>query len=136
MTPRQVTHLNEAAQEFFSLQGMLVERYESFIPTLTCDPKDRHILAAAIQAQAPTIVTVNLKDFPPASLAPFDIIAEHPDTFLERLWSAYPVALANLLHKQASEKTRPPQTVDELLATLATHVPRFTTRVRRAVRTD
>jgi len=135
MTQGQVTHLDQAAREFFALQGMLVEDYESLIPTLTCDPKDRHVLAAAIQVEAPTIVTVNLKDFPSASLAPFAIEVNHPDMFLDRLWNAHPIALVNLLRAQAAAKTRPPQAVEQLLDILAIHVPRFVAHVRPAALT-
>lgn len=43
----------------------LVTGYEPLIPTLALpDPDDRHVLAAAIQAQSELIVTFNLGDFP------------------------------------------------------------------------
>lgn len=79
------------------------------------------------------IVTINLRHFPAASLAPHGITAEHPDTFLSRLQAARPSALQRLLGEQAAAKTRPPQTVEELLATLAVHVPRFVAGVRAAM---
>ena len=41
-----------------------VTDYESLIPTLQNDPKDRHILAAAIRGNCPLILTFNLKHFP------------------------------------------------------------------------
>ena len=46
------------------------------------DRNDRHVLAAAITANAGTIVTMNLRDFPKRSLAEFTIRAVHPDEFL------------------------------------------------------
>jgi len=88
---------------------MLVEGFEFLIPTLTCDPKDRHVLAAAIQGRAATTVTVNLRDFPRASLAPFGITAEHPDTFLLRLFVAHASDEEKTLvdySKEASERLR------------------------------
>ena len=33
--------------------------------SLTCDEKDRHVLAATIHCGATDLVTFNLKDFPP-----------------------------------------------------------------------
>ena len=46
------------------------------------DLDDRHVLAAAIQTKAALIVTQNLKDFPPESLAPHEIEAISTDDFL------------------------------------------------------
>ena len=65
-----------------SVPDSLVEGYESIAETLTLpDPGDRHVLAAAVKAQAQIIVTYNLKDFPSDSLTPFGIEAQHPDDF-------------------------------------------------------
>lgn len=41
-----------------------ISGYQELVPTLTCHPKDRHVLAAAILGQCPLLVTFNLKDFP------------------------------------------------------------------------
>jgi hypothetical protein len=40
---------------------------------------DRHVLAAAINAHADFIVTINLKDFPPTGVMPHRIEIVHPD---------------------------------------------------------
>lgn len=56
--------------------------YESIIPTLANDPKDRHVLAAAIKGDCPLILTFNLKDFPKASLDLWAIKASHPQDYL------------------------------------------------------
>jgi len=135
VTHARALHLEQAAQAFFAIQGMLVEGYEPLISTLTCDPKHRHVLAAAIQGHAATIVTANLRDFPRASLAPFGITAEHPDTFLLRLFVSHASELVTLVQTQAADKTRPPQTTEQLLDALAVHVPTFVARVRATVQT-
>ncbi len=59
-----------------------VEGYKTLEGGLTNDPKDRHVLAAAIKSGAQTIVTFNLKDFQSKSVDPFDIEVIHPDHFL------------------------------------------------------
>ena len=40
---------------------------------------DRHVLAAAVRSGAQTIVTLNLRHFPDAALAPWDVVAQSPD---------------------------------------------------------
>ena len=61
----------------------MVENYEQLIPLIELpDEKDRHVLAAAIKANANVIVTNNLKDFPPDYLAGFSLNAKSPDDFL------------------------------------------------------
>ena len=52
-----------------TIPDSLVTGYEPAIAGLNLpDPNDRHVLAAALRANAEIIVTANLKDFPPESL--------------------------------------------------------------------
>ena len=60
----------------------LVENYEPLIETLTLpDPRDRHVLAAAIRANANLIVTSNLKHFPKEYISGFGLSAKDADDF-------------------------------------------------------
>lgn len=59
-----------------------VTDYEALINGMTCDRKDRHVLAAATHSGCQVIVTFNLKDFPPETLAPHAIDVVSPDDFL------------------------------------------------------
>ena len=60
-----------------------VENYALLIDSLELpDPKDRHVLAAAIKTNANVIVTNNLKDFPADYLAMFGLIAKSADDFI------------------------------------------------------
>jgi predicted nucleic acid-binding protein len=79
-------HLMEAA-----VPGATVTGYERLAARVDLpDPDDRHVLGAAIAAKANVIVTLNLKDFPDAVLAPFRIAARHPDVFVARLLTRAP----------------------------------------------
>jgi predicted nucleic acid-binding protein len=53
--------------------------YENLVERMTCDPKDRHVLAAAVRSDAAVLVTFNTDDFPGASTAAYDITVVHPD---------------------------------------------------------
>jgi predicted nucleic acid-binding protein len=93
--------------------------YEDLIPSMTCDEKDRHVLAAAIRGGANQIVTANVKDFPAESLAPYDIDVVPPDEFLVNALHMYPKDTVAVLHEQASALRRPAMTVETLLAGFA-----------------
>ena len=61
----------------------LVNNYSGLISSLELpDPKDRHVLAAAIKTNANVIVTNNIKDFPKDYLASFGLTAKTADDFL------------------------------------------------------
>ena len=61
----------------------LVDNYDPIIQCLTLpDENDKHVLAAAIKANAHVIVTNNIKDFPSEYLANFGLSAKSADEFL------------------------------------------------------
>ncbi len=93
--------------------------YEDLIPSMTCDEKDRHVLAAAIRCGANQIVSANVKDFPAHSLASYDIDVVPPDEFFLNALHMYPKDTVAVLHEQASALRRPAMTVKTLLAGLA-----------------
>jgi predicted nucleic acid-binding protein len=102
-----------------------VHGFEWMEPGLTCHRKDRHVLAAAIAANATTIVTTNLKDFPDESCAPHGVVAEHPDVFLQMLFGQDAAACAAALEADAARKKRPPMTPQAVLASFAEIAPTF-----------
>lgn len=110
---RTRTLMNEAVRD------CLVTGYEDLIESLTLpDPDDRHVLAAAIRAGADVIVTYNLKDFPPETLARVDIEALHPDDFLVGLLDLAPGVVCAAVKRQRESLRNPPKTVEELLTIL------------------
>ena len=97
----------------------LVTDYDGLIATLQLpDPKDRHVLAAAIHSSASVIVTRNLKDFPPDYLSQFDIEAQHPDEFILHLFDLAPGLVVEAAENHRNSLKNPPKTPDEYLASL------------------
>src|SRR5690606_5260717 len=64
-----------------------VAGFEPIESCLKNDPKDRHVLAAAIRARCEVIVTFNLRDFPPEALSDWDVEVQHPSKFLAGRYS-------------------------------------------------
>jgi hypothetical protein len=101
------------------IDDCLVSGHEGLADHLALpDPDDRHVVAAALRCSAQTIVTVNLKDFPADLLAPLDIEAQHPDTFVLDLLDLAPGLVLSVIKAQADSLTNPPVTLEELLVTL------------------
>lgn len=97
----------------------MVAGFEPLIDGLKLpDPKDRHVLAAAVRSGAQAIVTFNLKDFPDASLKAYDVEALHPDDFVLATIDLSPAAVITALSEQAAALRNPPKTVQEVLDTL------------------
>ena len=103
----------------------LVDDFEDLIPGMTCHSRDRHVLAAAVRGGADTLVTFNLKDFPPAATADHGIEVLHPDAFLTRLLAERPNDVVDALRRGSADLHNPPQTVEEFLASLTATVSIF-----------
>jgi len=128
ITPQGAAHLN--AQLKAAFPSAFVDGYDALIPTLGCDEKDRHVLAAAIHGEAHAIVTFNLRYFPIRSLAPYGIEAQHPDVFLTRLYAADADAMTRIVKDQAAGMSKSSVTPMQVLDTLAQHAPRFVALAR------
>jgi hypothetical protein len=86
-----------------------VTGYEQLIGSMTNHPKDRHVLAAAVAGRAAVLVTENLKDFPPGSVAHLEITVAGQDDFLLGLLELYPDSVLDALRRQASRYRREPE---------------------------
>jgi PIN domain len=99
-----------------ALPDALVSGYEFLEETLNLpDPKDRHVLAAAIHCGADVIITKNLKDFPDASLEKFGIIAVDPDSFTLDLLTIEPRPVINTVREIQRVFKKPLLSMSELL---------------------
>jgi hypothetical protein len=100
-----------------------VTGYEPLIDGLPNHPKDRHVLAAAIAAEAQMIVTENLRHVQPDALSPLAIERLSADTFLPRLYQRDPEALIQVIQEQAAAYHRPTLSTLELVERLQRFVP-------------
>jgi predicted nucleic acid-binding protein len=121
---RRVEHMTTAFPE------ALVEGYQRFVPVMPNDPKDRHVLAAAVRSGSQIIVTGNLKHFPADILREFNIEAQSPDLFLLHQCNLDPRAAAAILRRQAADKSRPPRRTAEVLTRLVVNAPTFVHAMR------
>lgn len=127
---RRIAFMNAAFED------ALVTGYEPLIGQMDNDPKDRHVLAAAVTAGADSIITCNLRDFPLAACQPRGVIAEHPDAVLLDLWAREPRTLLRVLGEQATGTGRRgvQLTVHQVLDYLASAgARRFAATARRSV---
>lgn len=96
-----------------------VQGYEYLIDGLQLpDEDDRHVLAAAIRSHSSVIVTFNLKDFPAAALAPYDVEAQHPDEFIAHLYDLNPALVLEAVRRCRASLKNPPKSAGEYLDTL------------------
>lgn len=101
------------------VRDALVTDFENLIDVLELpDPDDRHVLAAAIKGRADLIVTSNLRDFPQAATAPWDIEAQHPDEFLTHQFHVSQPAFLKAVKTVRLRLKNPPKSADEYLDTL------------------
>jgi predicted nucleic acid-binding protein len=127
LSPVQTAHLVGQLRQHFGI--CWVEGYEPLIPAMGNDPKDRHVLAAAVRTGAQTIVTFNLKDFSAEALAPWDVEAQHPDEFLVHQFHLNPAVVLHKLQQQAEQRGG----LERLLAIHAQTVPTFTDLLRESL---
>ena len=99
--------------------------YQPFIGKMTNDPKDRHVLAAAVVGRADVIVTANVMDFPPEACEPCGIEVQDPDTFLCHQFELTPLPFMETLVFLSTERREPMNSVEGILSALHKAAPKF-----------
>ncbi len=101
-----------------SFPEAVVTDYEHLIDAMRNDPKDRHVVAAAVKAGAQVVVTENLRDF---TALPDSVEAQTADEFLCNLFDLNPDRMMLALEKICARRARPPKEIGPLAnATLCT----------------
>lgn len=114
---RRLENLNRA------LPGASTAVPPELIATMPVNEKDRHVLALAVLVGAPTIVTENLRDFPPEMLEPFGVEAVSADAFALAQVDLHRDAVAASIAAMAARRVRHPRTAAEVAETLARYLP-------------
>jgi hypothetical protein len=94
------------------------------------DADDVHVVEAAIRADAASIVTFNLRDFPERVLDPFRIGAIHPDDLVLTLLDEAPGRVCAVVEGQALALKKPPTTLTDLVGRIRNQgLPRSAARL-------
>lgn len=99
-------------------EDALVDGYQPLVDSMRNDPKDRHVLAAAVRANAAAIVTDNVRDFPESATKPYGVEVVTVDEFMLNQLDLAPGVVMRVLHDQAAAHRRAPYTVEGLLTSL------------------
>ncbi len=103
-----------------AVRDCLVANYEWRIDNLTLpNADDRHVLAAALKANAQVIVTYNLRDFPNDALQSHQLEAQHPDDFILRVIALNPLVVRETIETHWQALRNPPKTPTQYLETLS-----------------
>lgn len=112
-----------------------VEGYQDLIQALHLpDPNDRHVLAAAIVADAEHIITENIKDFPESAIAKYGIEAVTADDFLASTFELYPAEAIAALRMMRRNYENPPLNPGEFIFDLQTKgMPKLASMVKQHI---
>jgi len=127
MTPENAARLVGGMRELFP--KALVEGYERHLPGLANEEKDRHVVATALEATAPLIVTGNRRDFSPL---PASLQAIEADDFLCGFLDAK-TELIRCVDRVRKLWPSPPS-ASAYLAQLGKLAPRFAAEMRQYYR--
>ncbi|AQP45764.1 hypothetical protein [Tessaracoccus flavus] len=98
---------------------------------MTNDPKDRHVLAAAVRGGAEVLVTFNTRHSSLESVERFDLEVVHLDDFLLDQLDLYHAPTLRALVELVEGYESPAMTIDDLLVALArAGVPKFVDAAR------
>ncbi|MCL6708301.1 PIN domain-containing protein [Pseudomonas sp. R2.Fl] len=100
-----------------AFEDAMVTDFDSFLAACRNlpDPKDVHVVAAAMKTRAHTIVTENLTDFPAEILAPLGLEARSADAFIADTIALDMGRAVAVVRRMRERFKRPEKTADILL---------------------
>jgi hypothetical protein len=98
----------------------LISGHDHLIPEMQADPKDKHVLAAAVHGGCDVLVTDNVRDFNPPSTGPYAMRVERLSQFLNRKLQEEPVRVVSALQTMVDRNRLDPRTMPALIDKMAT----------------
>ncbi|ONI73624.1 hypothetical protein BWI15_09290 [Kribbella sp. ALI-6-A] len=98
----------------------MVQGYEHLEPAMQADPKDKHVLAAAVHSRSTVLVTENVKDFSPPTTGPHAMPVQRLSKFLSDLTRENPARMVDAMRDMVGRNQREPNTVSALIDKMAT----------------
>lgn len=94
--------------------------YEHLVHDMPGEDPDDHPHAAAAVSVAPSVLlTANIADFPAETFDRLGVSVQHPDDYFVGLLGAAPDELLDVLRAIVGHRSRPPMTLEEILAALS-----------------
>jgi len=103
-----------------------VSNFESLIDSLEVDPKDRHVLAAAIRGNCQLVLTFNLRHFPKEKTEVWGVDVAHPQDYLKVLYEMEPKLVIGRLGEIAGRRGIE---IEDVLIRLGKSLPAFSSLV-------
>jgi predicted nucleic acid-binding protein len=119
-TQEQVSRRIKSMEEAFP--EAMITGYEKLIDAMENDPKDRHILAAAVRAGADCIVSDNVKHFQKEALQPYGLECLSAQDFLLHQYHLDPDSFIAVLGEQAKDTKH---SLAELVTLLSKYTPKL-----------
>ena len=133
VTPDQLNIIFNDTNRAFPAALIARKFYEGDISKMSNDPKDRHILAAAVSLKAQIIVTNNLRDFPKEVCEPLNIQVQSSDEFLLERFNTNPDKVMQSFNTWLTDLKNPPLTLEELLSKLNNTAPNTVVAIKQYV---
>ena len=131
LAPEKTAHLVSELRKHFGEAWVI--GYQTLLNQMANDPKDRHVLAAAVKCGAQVILTYNKRHFPQDALEPWGVEVQGPSAFLKGLYELDADLVIDKLQAQADNLGR---SLTEQLMVLKRAVPSFVAVVANDLRID